>query len=100
MSHTPGPWIAGKPLATGVVPIKSAVGRLVVAHVTHPDWGYEDTPIDAEECAANARLIAAAPALFRALECMLAEAERFPQTMHHSLAQARDAWAEATGESA
>ncbi len=67
--HTPGPWMQGRPLtATGITPIKTLAGRQLVAHVTHPKWGYEDTPADPVECSANARLIAAAPELLAAIE--------------------------------
>lgn len=65
--HTAGPWKVGRTIATtGVMPIKS--GHSLIAHVTHPKWGYEDTPQDESECLANAALISSAPELLQALE--------------------------------
>lgn len=61
--HTAGPWKVGRTIATtGVMPIKS--GHSLIAHVTHPKWGYEDTPQDESECLANAALISASPTMY------------------------------------
>lgn len=65
--HTQGEWVIGKAIhTTGIVPIRA--NGLAICHVTHPKWGYDDTIQDEQECAANARLIAAAPDLLEALQ--------------------------------
>ena len=67
-NHTIGNWKTGRPYATtGVIPIRNEHG-MTVAHVTHPSWGYDDTPTTDVEAKANARLIAAAPRMYDALQ--------------------------------
>lgn len=67
-NHTIGNWKTGRPYATtGVIPIRNDNG-ITVAHVTHPNWGYDDTPRTDAEAKANARLIAASPRMYEALK--------------------------------
>jgi hypothetical protein len=68
-THTPGPWKRGRALAnTGVTPIRAVNGGVVVAHISHPKWGYEDCPQTPGAAEANASLIASAPDLLAALD--------------------------------
>ena len=70
MSHTPGPWIIGKSY-TDDIAIREVDGMECIATAlpTEPD-----EQAGKEEQLANARLIAAAPAMLEALRELVAEA--------------------------
>ena len=88
--HTSGPWANDGGDITGIEddPANGCVGPVDVAHV------YLRTVPGRHE--ANARLIAAAPALLDALECLL---NALPSaTTHPAIHQARAALAKATGD--
>ena len=97
-AHTPGPW--ARTNLTIHTQSTAHRGALGLARVF--DWIETDGVLDANEATANARLIAAAPALLEALEHMIGastivhtqgETERI-----HALSQARAAIAQAKGE--
>ena len=78
MTHTPGPWVAGK-ISRQIVPINAPGGDPTLgcskwdglAHV----FGCDDYPDDGAVVArANARLIAAAPELLGVADLVLAHA--------------------------
>lgn len=87
--HTPGPWNAAPAPRLGFVAWTDALG---------------DLPNTGEEGDANARLIAAAPALLAALEDVLADLRHYVSTHGPGpdarLARAEAAIAQATGEGA
>ena len=93
MKHTPGPWRwsqnphGGARVETPRVGIADVLSR---AGVPHPAQ---------ESCAANARLIAAAPELLEALRGLVAEAKRLhvDDILGSSVDAARAALAKATG---
>jgi hypothetical protein len=80
-AHTPGPWLARWTTRQNVgqrekvnrciigTPQNAKGGQFVVAEIVGPFAG------EAETAAANARLIAAAPALYAALQAIAAQAE-------------------------
>ena len=93
--HTPGPWRYYTESQPDGCPIVGSGGPMVamLAHsVNHPD--------QSDEANANAYLIAAAPELLEALECLLAAVEQHdtPLTDPERIA-ARSAIAKAKGES-
>lgn len=76
-SHTPGEWYArmqetkyGKPLGWIIETSDVRAGRIGWASRAYGDTNQE-APIDSAECAANARLIAAAPELLAALAALV-----------------------------
>lgn len=85
MAHTPGPWIVSGLLDSGVQPPKyesiNADGPRAIATVyVHTDaLGADPTCLDMDEARANARLIAAAPALLAALEGLVKGVEEFAE---------------------
>jgi hypothetical protein len=73
MSHTPAPWVAELDSLEGdwIVdsePLRVGYGKVVVANVPNTDCDDDE----GKEAQANARLIAAAPALLHALEAAVA----------------------------
>jgi hypothetical protein len=96
MSHTPGPWNAlpeedDKPY----IRIRGTrIGcRHKIANVMAPNYGL----YEAEETRANARLIAAAPELIRALKALL-DSTLAPFPNAESGKDAQDAWADMRAE--
>jgi hypothetical protein len=87
MRHTPGPWVAHDPHRDSVISINSADGRFI-GHV------YEITAFDRskgvnEVAQANARLIAAAPAMLAALkELQIYLNGSFPTRAHAMMEEA------------
>lgn len=66
--HTPGPWEVRIPSSTAARhPVYIVGGDLILAAISVPGGAYEDLRV----AHANARLIAAAPAMLEALEEML-----------------------------
>ena len=95
-THTPGPWLAGKPSSgVGWPVVQLAVGRLIcnINYVQRNqiDPGVPGDRVFNAESAANARLIAAAPDLLDALKHCVIERSEW-------LEEARAAIAKATGE--
>lgn len=73
IKHTPGPWIAASsPSSVVGWPIVGQEGRAICA-ITWPRYMQRSAVSEEfyQECAANARLIAAAPALYEALKAMV-----------------------------
>lgn len=71
-THTPGPWVAQRNYAetTESERINIVAGKTIIAE-THHAW------LDWEEQEANANILAAAPAMYLALQALLAhEGER------------------------
>ena len=64
MTHTPGPWRINTRLSRNGAPVISGDGRDIAKALYH--MGSEDPEVDA-----NARLIASAPELLEALECLM-----------------------------
>jgi hypothetical protein len=91
-AHTPGPWTISPPalrhmeamiLAAPTHPEMRATDSLCIAHVDSVD-GFGANGIG--ESAANARLIAAAPALYTALRLYFSEPARFHKAASDALA--------------
>lgn len=109
--HTPGPWLLRTtPTSAGLCHIVSAADwRGAFIYGDGIRKGVDDALPKAQELAANARLIAAAPDLLEALQEMVAgdaeaieDAKRlgvpFPDEMLAAYHKARAAIAKATGE--
>jgi hypothetical protein len=86
-AHTPGPWQVD-PTYQSPSYVRAACAALVAS--TSWAWGGKDLPADA-----NARLVAAAPALLEALRAVVAAAENGDEMTAINLAEA--AIARATG---
>lgn len=94
--HTPGPWTVSDKNSYDDFNIRDGDKR-VVAQAIHP-WTVDNA---ADEVAANARLIAAAPDLLAALEAVVRDVERvakndviWPATLKQARAAIRKATAE------
>lgn len=103
-AHTPGPWVADFGEAFHIRPPEGGT----LAQVTFlKGRGGLGGRRDADECAANARLIAAAPDLLEALEAMLSHSDgwdvtqlrkRWGEQVVNEILTARAAIAKAKGE--
>jgi hypothetical protein len=78
MTHTPGPWVVSKAKPTktrGIDVLANAGTAHIVASIYQPaaigDWNIQQI----EQSRANARLIAAAPAMYEALKQIVAYAD-------------------------
>jgi hypothetical protein len=90
-THTPGPWAIGPTIAGGCDILAGRIGeRVVVARAA------DNSLLPIDECAANARLIVAAPELLEALEGLLNALHS--HTTHPAIKSARAAIAKAKGE--
>ena len=92
--HTPGPWILSRHGAVigGVTrQYTNGVGQDQIAMACHMQDGNGDQH-------ANARLIAAAPDLLEALECLMVECDLVSEDAVKAYANARAAIAKALGE--
>jgi hypothetical protein len=91
--HTPGPWEISQEPPRWIIQAKGEIGKKAVAYMVG----------DFVKCAANARLIAAAPELMAALEDMLefaanVHAGRNQSINYSGMDRARAAIAKARGE--
>ena len=93
--HTPAPWI----VSTGMIVMtnnqerrESGVGQLMVA-MANPIFGDETDD-------ANARIIANAPSMFKALDDIISEAEEDGMPSNETLARGQLALSKARGETA
>ena len=98
--HTPGPWVARTaPTSAGLCHIISAAdwrGAFIYGDGIRP--GVDDALPKAQELAANARLIAAAPDLLAALRYMVEVCPAIDQVGEEAHDQARAAIAKAEGQ--
>ena len=103
--HTPGPWLSRTtPTSAGLCHIVSAADwRGAFIYGDRIREGVDDALPKAQELAANARLIAAAPDLLEALQVMVRDytashADDGSLEMQPAILQASQAIARATGE--
>jgi hypothetical protein len=99
--HTPGPWEVVTDFWGDQIRITGPAGVLVSYAAQAAIYGVETYKIEADEAAANARLIAAAPDLLRELQELILVADELPfTTVGHFVehcSKARAAIAKATG---
>lgn len=114
MTYTKGPWLIGKSEVEGMVHsiyLDDDGVELYIAHIDNVDGFCKPCSIDEfpdGTTAANARLIAAAPALLEALKAFTAVADNLPfgllnagpqyHELHKAWEQAKDALARAEGK--
>lgn len=104
-AHTPGPWIlATVPTSVGschkIGPFPNGIGRVATFACVYADGhrlGIDDESPAAQELAANARLIAAAPDLLEALRRLMGGTTTLEDALD-AAKQARAAISKATGQ--